>query len=68
MLPCHSCYMKRGRGFKVIIGKAERGWRHKGKGVIFEGELTPQLFYQHCLPISASFGIKRVLRYTIPSC
>ena len=31
----------------------------------FMGELTPQLFYQNYLRISASFGIKIVLWYAL---
>ena len=50
-------------GFKVILWREAEGWgehRVKGGGG-FMGELTPQLFYQNYLPISASFGVKRVL-------
>ena len=37
----------------------------EGGGGGFMGELIPQLFYQNYLPISASFGVKRVLWYAL---
>ena len=73
MLPCHSCYIyrtwriKEVRGFKVILwreaewGKPQSQSKDKDGGVPFKEELTPQVFYQNCLPISASFDLKRVL-------
>ena len=33
----------------------------KGRGALFMGQLTPQVFYQNYLPISASFDLERVL-------
>ena len=56
------------------LGRYEWGMNLKNTRSItlsyFMGELTPQLFYQNYLRISASFGIKIVLwyaRYKIPS-
>ena len=68
MLPCHSCYIYRtwrskelGGSKSLHGGKLKRGNYKKSKGELFMGELTPQLFYQKYLPISASFGAKRVV-------
>ena len=47
---------------KVIVWREAEGVSHKvkgGAGVLFMRELTPQVFYQNYLPISASFGLKR---------
>ena len=71
MLLCHSCYIygtcsnKEVGGFKVIAWrKAERGQATKGMGrggVRGRGDFTPQLGHLNYLPISASFGVKRIL-------
>ena len=45
-------------------GKLKLRWgSHKFQGDNFYEGVDPQLFYQYCLPISASFGVK--IRTTI---
>ena len=70
MLPCHSCYIygtrrsKEVGEFKVVIWReAEEGvgGQSQRRGQMFMVELTPQLFCQNYLHISASFCVKRVL-------
>ena len=48
-------------GLKSSYGKNLKGWATKSKGALFMGELIHQVFYQNYLPISASFGLKRVI-------
>ena len=67
MLPCHSCYIygtwrsEEVGEFKVIA--YTYGGKLKGatKSKFFIGELIPQLFYQNFLPISAYFGVKKMI-------
>ena len=50
---------------KRSCGRGEPHTKSKGGGAIFMREMTPQLFYQNYLPISASLGVKRVLWYVL---
>ena len=54
--------LKRG-GIKVIVWREDERVSQKVKGelALFMGELTTQVFFQNYLPISASFGLKRVI-------
>ena len=58
-MPCHRCYIN-------------ETWWSKGGGDFYgrppshkklSGELTPQLVLLSYLPVSASFGVKRVMHY-----
>ena len=62
-----------GGGIKVIVWREDERVSQKVKGelALFMGELATQVFFQNYLPISASFGLKRVILYAlrnIPSC
>ena len=48
---------------KVIVWREDERVSQKVKGelALFMGELTTQVFFQNYLPISASFGLKRVI-------
>ena len=68
MLPCHSYYSygtwknKKLGGIKFIVWREAEGVSHKVKGEhFFMEELTPQIFYQNYLPVSALFGLNRVI-------
>ena len=69
MLPCISCYVYGTWRSKEVGGlnssyEGRLKWgSHKveGRVFLFMGELTPQVFYQKYLPISAFFDLKRVL-------
>ena len=52
-----------GGGIKVIVWREDERVSQKVKGelALFMGELTTQVFFQNYLPISASFGLKRVI-------
>ena len=53
------------RGFKVIICREQRTSHKEGWGNSYGWELVSQLVYLNYLPISASFGLKRVLWYSL---
>ena len=58
--------IKEVRGLKSLYGRKLKGGSDKvkgkarmgGGGTLFMGELTPQVFYQNYLTISASFDLK----------
>ena len=65
MQPCHSCYRygtwsskELGR-IKVMVWRRAKGVSHKVKEAICIRNLIPQVLSY--LPISASFGLKRVI-------
>ena len=57
---------QKARGIKVIVWREAEGVSHQVKMEhLFGGELTPQVFYHNYFPISASFGLKRVILYVL---